>query len=279
MGQYNRELIRLREGAGFTTAYMFYHRNGGRRAFPFTYAYYIKVERGDSLPKPKWAAAILAGLRTRPSETDKFRLTRAYLMDLSEDASVFDVLFSTHLKGAEGTPHLEALKSLLGASSYNLTHKQFELIVSGAEIFWCFTALSSVSAAHTAAGLAQALALSEGKVSRALDQLVKAKLARKLAGKRYECPFDGRYCSPPADGPSQGLVEKMRAHIKDYTQRRGKTLINAGTLIRLESKAALEAAGALKEVVSTASARAVRDQGEDAAVFSIEAVVRRVVDL
>lgn len=279
MGQYNRELIRLREGAGFTTAYMFYHRNGGRRVFPFTYAYYVKVENGRSLPKPKWAAAILAGLRTRPSGTDKFRLTRAYLADLSEESGVFDAMFSPHLRSAQDPPHLEALKSLLGAASYNLTHGQFELIVSDPETFWCFTALSSISASRTAAELARTLGLAEAKAARALDRLAKAKLARKLAGGRYECPFDGRYCSPPADGPSQGLVEKMRAHVERHSRLRGKTLLNAGTLIRMESRAALEAVSALKETISTASARAVREQGEDAAIFSVETVVRRVADL
>ena len=279
MGHYNRELVRLREGAGFTTAYMFYHRNGGRRVFPFTYAYYLKVEHGDSLPKPKWVASILAGLRTRPSETDKYRLSRAYLLDLSENAEVFDALFSPYLGNTQDPPHREAVKSLLGASSYNLTHDQFELIVSDAVTFWCFTALSSVSTAHTAAGLAEALGQSEDKVVRALDRLAKKKLVRKLAGKRYECPFDGRYCSPPADAPSQGLVEKMQAFIKDYSARRGKVLLNAGTFVRLESRAALEAVGALKETISTTSARALRDSGEDAALFSIETIVRRVVDL
>lgn len=279
MGHYNRELIRLREGAGFTTAYMFYHRNGGRRVFPFTYAYYVKVEHGQSLPKPKWAAAILAGLRTRPSGTDKFRLTSAYLKDLSENSAVFDALFSPHLKNTQDPPHLEAVKSLLGTSSYNLTHAQFELIVSDAETFWCFTALSSISGSRTTAELAQALGLADDKAARALDRLVKAKLLRKLAGKRYECPFDGRYCAPPADAASQGLVEKMRAHIKEHSLRRGKVLLNAGSLIRLESRAALEAANALKETISTTSARAVRDQGEDAAIFSVETIVRRVADL
>lgn len=279
MGHYNRELIRLREGAGFTTAYMFYHRNGGRRAFPFTYAYYVKVEHGKSLPKPEWAAAILAGLRTRPSETDKFRLTRAYLQDLSESSVVFDSLFAPHLENTQDPPHLEAVKSLLGASSYNLTHEQFELIVSDAETFWCFTALSSISASRTAADLAQALGLAEGAAARALVRLAKLKLVRKLGGKRYECPFDGRYCAPPADAPSQGLVEKMRTYVEERSRRRGKVLLNAGTLVRLESRAAREAVGALKETISTTSARAVRDQGEDAALFSVETVVRRVVDL
>ena len=49
---FSQQLIKARTAAGFNTAYKFYHRNGGRRHFKFTFVHYARIERGLSLPRP-----------------------------------------------------------------------------------------------------------------------------------------------------------------------------------------------------------------------------------
>src|SRR5579885_2903577 len=81
MGLFARSLERLRLEAGFPTPYAFYHRNGGRRVFPFTFAYYLKLERGRHLPRPEWLPVLLSLLRLPPSEELYGRFVTDYLRD------------------------------------------------------------------------------------------------------------------------------------------------------------------------------------------------------
>ena len=92
MKRFSRTLARFRKEAGFHTSYAFYHRNGGRRTFPFTYAYYAKIERGCGLPRGEWLPLFLQLLKIESVPESREALLRDYLCDLFGDEGTFDSL-------------------------------------------------------------------------------------------------------------------------------------------------------------------------------------------
>ncbi|MBI5594822.1 MAG: hypothetical protein HY928_01905 [Elusimicrobia bacterium] len=96
---FGRELACARRAAGYPSAYRFYHGQGGRRSFPFTYDHYLRFERGSVLPKPAWMALLLALLGAeREAARSLARIylgallggeaTRRVILDLAADPPV-----------------------------------------------------------------------------------------------------------------------------------------------------------------------------------------------
>ncbi|MFH2204490.1 MAG: hypothetical protein ABIJ96_15350 [Elusimicrobiota bacterium] len=98
MDRFAELLIRQRQAAGFPTAYAFYHRNGGRGKFNFTFAYYAKIERGKALPRGEWLPPLLTLLKLSPSSPARRDILLAYLRDLLGDDDIFDGHFIPLLK-------------------------------------------------------------------------------------------------------------------------------------------------------------------------------------
>jgi len=113
MPHFNKTLASTRIAAGYQTAYSFDHTNGGRRVFPFTYAYYLEIERGSSLPRPEWLALIIRTMRTI-GVSPKARLAIDYLKDLS-GASYTD-LFAPFLSVPDAPPNRRPCVDSSGAS-------------------------------------------------------------------------------------------------------------------------------------------------------------------
>ena len=67
MSAFSEALLALRREAGFPSAYRFYHRNGGRRHFGFTYVHYLRLEKGAKAPRAEAFGAILKALRLAPA--------------------------------------------------------------------------------------------------------------------------------------------------------------------------------------------------------------------
>src|SRR5438874_9152894 len=52
-------LVRTRRERGCPSAYGFFHGNGGRKRFGFTYPYYLLIEQGARLPSARHLGRIL----------------------------------------------------------------------------------------------------------------------------------------------------------------------------------------------------------------------------
>ena len=93
MGRFAGQLARQRAAAGFHTAYAFYHRNGGRAKFPFTFAYYAKIERGRGLPRAEWLPLLLTFLKLPSPSPAQRDFLLAYLRDLLGEDEIFEGYF------------------------------------------------------------------------------------------------------------------------------------------------------------------------------------------
>lgn len=60
---FSRQLTAARKSAGFSTAYRFYHDNGGQAILKLTYRNYLRLEQGLILPVPEKLGVLLFALR------------------------------------------------------------------------------------------------------------------------------------------------------------------------------------------------------------------------
>lgn len=279
MTRFGAALARLRREAGFHTPYAFYHKNGGRRAFPFTFPYYLKIERGDSLPRPEWLPPLLALLRIPPTRELWRRFVVDYLKDLMGGEETFSALVAPLLAPAEpGRPGKQAAKRLLSEQAVHITPKQFSALVADAATYWCFECLVNDLGSHTPEELATVLELPESAARTGLEALVEQKLARRTAKGRYWSELARKfYVFPRA---YEGF-EKDRARLWDYedkmARRKGAELFNGGILLRAEEGAVRRAMQGLSDAMEEASAYSVNEKGEGTALFLLQTRVRRLL--
>lgn len=278
MGRFSRELARLRQESGFATPYAFYHRNGGRRVFPFTFAYYLKVERGESLPRAAWVPRLLSLLRIPPTQALHRSFALAYLED-SLGADAYDALIGPYLAPPpQAGPATEQLtKRLMSEQAVHLSAAQASGLASDEAAYWCFECLSNDRAGLTEDGLAAATGLPARALRAGLARLAALKLAKGKPGGRWKSPLAGRFYTFPRDYPAlKRDRERLRALHDRMAERRGADLFTGALLLRAEDGAMRRVAADVAAALETSGAWAVDAGGERTGLYKLEARVRRL---
>lgn len=279
MGHFSRSLIEHRLGAGFKTAYAFYHSNGGRRVFPFTYAYYAKIERGETLPRPAWIPLLLRMYRSL-STAQAARIARDYLKDLSGDATTFDSLFAPIVSiPEESQPHL-ALRMLRGRMTYHVTPAQFRAICSSPQAYGSFAALNNTRKPLNPARIAGLTGVSEASCRSALLDLRKSGLIRSQAGGHFALSAPGKHYSMPVDAGSMQLYGKMRECLDTLARKSAPDIYDGWALARLERGGVESSIDKFKEALGLAAGQSLSaaDDAYAAPVYAIEVRMRKIVD-
>ena len=278
MGRFSEALRLLRERAGFPTAYAFYHRNGGRRAFPFTYAYYTQVERGKSLPRGEWLPLLLSLLRLPPDPAARREVLEAYLRDLVGKDEVFDDAFAPLLRPAQapGNPG-RAVTRLLGRQSRHITPAEMGVILASRASYSCFVMLTSTSRPQALASLARRAGLSLERARAALGTLQTAKLA---ASKKdlWSSPLADDFVVLPRNyrGYKKDLA-RLRGYWNEMAAERGGDLFDYGVVAQMPAAVAVEASAAFQRAIEAAAAQHADEREAAAPVFLLQARVRRVL--
>lgn len=280
MGRFALNFRRLRADAGFPTSYAFYHRNGGKRAFPFTYAYYAKLERGAGLPRAEWLPLLLSMLRISPAAEDQRRLIEDYLFDLVGHEGAFKELVAPLLIGTQtGGRRRRVMKKLLSAQAYHLTPEQFAVITESEAAYWAYTILVNNRQPSSPKALAEAAGIPLAKVKQALKELTRRKLARPASGGKYKSPLAGRYCVFPRGYPGyEKHLKLLKNYIEKAAKRRGTALYDAGIVLRADPAAAEDGRRAFQEAIESASASSLDSPAPDSACYVLEARIRRLFD-
>jgi hypothetical protein len=231
---FGETIVRLRAAAGFPSAYSFYHRNGGRRVFPFGFAHARRVERGLALPKAGGLDAFLTALRLPPSSEDERNFLKAYLRALVGDDPFFEAriaaLFSHPGGGEVGE---EAVHRLVAAHAFHPSVEQCRLIYGSRETFWTFQCLLHSRAPRAASEIATATGLSSIDVLRAAAALVKARLIRPAAGDRYVCSHSDSVCVSPSVFPGASEAARRVGSFLRHVEGQGAKLFDRYSLLRL----------------------------------------------
>lgn len=279
MGRFARVLRRLRAAAGFPTAYAFYHRNGGKRAFPFSYGYYSQLERGTSVPRGEWLPLLLALLRLPPEPGARRELLEAYLRDLVGQDEVFDDLFAP-LQGttAAAPAAAKAVARLVGRQSRHVTPDEMDVILRTPASYWCFVALSAGRHPVSLTDLTARVGLPAAQIRAALAALARAKLAVRAGAERWSSPLADAFVILPCNYRGHARDRgKLKSYWDAMVEARGANLFDFGAVARIPTPAALEACAAFQRIVESAMAQYVDEDAPEAPTFILQARVRRAL--
>jgi hypothetical protein len=272
-------LGRLRRQAGFSSAYHFYHGNGGRRHFGFTYVHYLRVEKGRSLPPAQRLPLLAIALRLSPGQEGAKALYLSYLRTLlGQEAyeTVLAPLLSAQgpVKGQSRAP----LAWLTAQHTVHLTPDQFELLASDGDVYWCSEMLLNDSESWTIAALAEKLGRPDAAIKAALGKLEKGGLVRKAGSGRYRTKHPGKiFTFPGRLASGKGALAKIQGYWNDMHSKRGGEAGSRVELVRAEDGAMRSFRESLWQAVDGANAYATPIAGETTGFYLVEARMRRLM--
>lgn len=274
MPRFNNTLVSIRTTAGYRTAYSFYHSNGGRRIFPFTYAYYVKIERGSSLPRPEWLALIMRTMRII-SMSQKAALVKAYLKDLA--GASYDDLFAPFLKEPEEAPIQRSLRRLRGRLAEHMTPGQLQALASSSEAYGCFVILVNAGKPMSAGDLAESLDAPERACTAALSGLVRHGIVRARSGGLYEIVHPGRHYTFPNDAGSMEVRQRIDTHTNEVFSRVGELVYDGWVTACMPHAELSSTVKGFQEIFQVVAGNALSFKASpDASLYMIEGKIRKI---
>jgi len=182
MSLFSETLVELRLGAGFKSAYKFFHDNGGDPVLKMSYSNYLMTERGATLPALSKLSVLFFALRLQPDSAGAGALVKAWFR-----TSYGDEPFTALLAPLMREPDEPAKSRSMGNhfDDLQITQEQLGTIASARLEFLCYLLLSNDEGAWSPGELALRAGEREAAVSGALQRL-------KLAGILSE-PAPGKY--------------------------------------------------------------------------------------
>lgn len=280
MGLFSKSLERLRLESGFTTPYAFYHRNGGRHVFPFTFAYYLKLERGKHLPRPEWLPVLLSLLRIPPSDELYRRFVTDYLRDHFGTEENYRSLIGPLLSSKnEKNYGQQTTKRLLSEQAYHITPAQYKAIVGDEATYWAFECLVNDRGSFGPEELAKITGLPKAALAAGLRKLVVHKLARRVSAGKCKSPLAGKFYMFPRSFPGlEAYRKKLAKHIDGMVARRGAVTHESGVMIRAEEGAVHRSIAAMRDALEASTAYSVYDKAEGSGVFLLQIRARKALD-
>ena len=276
---FSRRLALARREAGFKTAYQFYHANGGRRHFPFTYVHYLRLENRGRLPRPEWMPGIVKALRLGPGEAGALKLFEAFLRDLLGEEGFETVaapLLGRH--GASAAPGTDGLRWMKSENAVHMTPAQFEAVSADPASYWCSEVILSDEEPWSEEALCRRLGLEPKAARKGLERLKAAGLVLPVSGRRWKSRHPGKFFTFPGRLEGMGpAFKRVRGYWEEMHRKVGREESGRVELVRAESDFIKRYAHSLNETGDEANLGAVRAKGEDTALYLVEDRIRRVL--
>ncbi|MDA8129880.1 MAG: hypothetical protein M0011_00090 [Elusimicrobia bacterium] len=274
-------LQELRKASGFSTAYRFFHDNGGQAALGFTYRQYMLMESGV-LPEAGKLGRLIPALRLIPLTPPANRLVTAWLRTRAGEA-VYDQLVAPILpaktKDAQQAPMHGLVRAMMRERVYYLTHEQFEASLADYPTYICYTAITADTGLWTAASLAEALDLKKGEVEAALKRLASVGIAKKVKQGVYRCPFSDRMIQcPQLNTVSPELLKKVNEYITRLAAS-AETRLREGFFVRADRHQFMgHFPPLLRFAIEASYGYTVREKSPSTAIFYAEGRIVQVRD-
>jgi len=217
---FSETLTRLRKGAGFPTAYRFYHDNGGVPFFKVSYRNYLMMEQGRNLPVLGRLGRIVLGLRIAERTPEANELTLAWLRTMAGEEAYTDLIEPLLAQGAPAktsSPAEEALRRTIAERKFHMTESQILATAASFEAYKCFFVMESDTGVWTPETMAKALGIKKGEADKALKNFVKVGLAKAEGKGGYRSKIAGMLVEYPA-GPAfpPGVLAKIKGYYKRF---------------------------------------------------------------
>lgn len=279
MSRFSRTLARLRHEAGFPTAYAFYHRSGGLRSFPFTFAHYRQLERGKHLPRPQWLPALMDLLRLPQTDARRRGFVVDFLRALFVTEGNYEFLVAPLMQEFVQTGcEKQASNLTAGKRACRLTPKQYQAVATDAATYWTFECLMNDRGAWRAEDLAEMIDLPEDQIEAGLRRLASHKLARRNAVGSYRGALVTLSHAPCSESPSNER-RKIDRYIDEMVARRGHVLHESGITLRVEAESMRRALTALRTAMDAAVSHSVPDKAEGSGFVIFQIHARKVFDI
>ncbi|MDD5301770.1 MAG: hypothetical protein PHS14_01570 [Elusimicrobia bacterium] len=281
MSAFSEALLALRREGGYPSAYRFYHSNGGRRHFGFTYVHYLRLEKGAKAPRAEAFGAILKALRLAPAADGARRMFRAYLLDVLGSPEAYELIVGSVSKSVPSVSPTLAEGGFDRLKRERLIHmgiEQFTAISRDETTYWTSELLLNDDGSWSPKDVADRLECSPKAAAEALGHLTKAKLLRATSPGRWKTRHPGKFWTFP--GRSKGmepLLDRVRVYWDAMVERRGGPFGERLELVRASSSVMRQYMNALHRAVDEANLAATHAKGEDTALFLIEGRVRRLL--
>lgn len=215
---FSETLTRLRKGAGFPTAYRFYHDNGGAPFFKVSYRNYLMMEQGRNLPVLGRLARIIMGMRIPERTPEANELTLAWLRTMAGEEAYADMIEPLLVQGAPAktsSPAEEALRRTIAEKKFHMNESHILATVASFEAYKCFFVMEADTGVWTPEAMAKALGIKKAEADKALKSFVKVGFAKAEGKDRYRSKIAGLLMEYPA-GPAfpPGVLAKLKGYYK-----------------------------------------------------------------
>ncbi len=272
-------LTRLRRERGYPTAHAFYKSRGGKRGFGLSFANYLALERGRSLPKGPRVQKLLSALGFVSNSKGGKELVYAYLKDvLGSDKLLRPLLAASVPDPAPPSLALAeaASRQAVRQRSVQLTLEQYRVLAKSAAAYACHIVLANSWGWMERKELLKVTGYPKDEFDKALRALGKAGLAR-FQGKRVRSQLAGKYVIPPNITPHTASVYGgLLKHRKKWVEERGRMAFNRYLLLRMSNDKLAAFLPHFNEMVRMSALFGDVARSPDSSVFLVESRIVRL---
>jgi len=272
-------LTRLRRGSGYPTAHAFYQSRGGKSGLGLSFANYLALERGRSLPKGSRLPRLLSALGLVSNSKGGKELVYAYLKDvLGSDKLIRPLLSAAAPDPAPSSLALAefASRQAVRQKSVQLTLDQYKVLARSVTAYACHIVLANSWGWLDRKELAQITGYPKVEQDRALKLLGRIGLAR-FQGRRVRSPLAGKFVIPPNITPHTATVYgALLNHRADWVKKRGRLAFNRYLLLRMSKDKLAAFLPHFSEMIRMSALFGDVARSPDSSVFLVESRVVRL---
>ncbi len=276
---FSKTLTRLRSEAGFTTAYRFFHDNGGARVLGMSYSKYQQLEEGEIPPQLDKLRILVTGLRLIPAGGPAKELVTACLKTLAGD-EVYDELLKPALNDKPPmltlSPTQEAMKEVIAARKFHITPERLDVITALPESYACFQFITSDLGAWTAERLAKSAGIPKATAGKIIKSFLEAKLLRR-AGKGFTCPLVEAEIELPHKVACPELYKRLEQR-HDELVASGRQVWFRRTILRADENALRDFFQLMAANLASVTAYSVNEKTPASAMFAMEVKATKLRD-
>ena len=278
---FSKLLIQLRKKAGFSTAYGFYHDNGGKGVFKISYRGYLMIERGKNLPIAGRLGIFIWALRLISKSAEANALLAAWLRTMTGEETFRDLiepLMAVKSDKPGLTPMQKAMEKSIAEKKYFFTVEQVKGIYATYDSYQCYLALTNDTGSWTKKEVATRLMMTEAAADKALRTLAGVKLLKEIKKGVYKCPIVGMMKEYPNTlGLPPDLREKVQAY-DDKLAANGTLPFLYRSILRADEPDFRNFFPIMGADINTASTYAIHEKTEKSALFMVEGRVIKLRD-
>jgi hypothetical protein len=278
---FSETLTRFRKEAGFSTAYRFYHGNGGQPVLKLSYRKYLLMEQGKLLPLFQRLHRIISTLRCVANSAPATELVVAWLKTMAGDEAFRDILepllpAQTEIRGL--SPLHKSVRRLLTDKKIFITQQQFSVICANADNYLCYIAMSEDSGEWEAGVLAQKLKLKKNTIAKSLKELAAAKILKEPRKGFYTCPFAAHMVEVPQLDMLNSAIAAKYCKFRNALIASGSPVFTRIGVIRADAQQLQSFYPMLTLNLSTAATYAITERTDKSAIFAVIGKIVKIRD-